>query len=118
MEKIGEIFRCTLVVSPLIGEENMAETPEGKVKKAIKEWLKVRGVWFFMPVPTGRGVIGIPDFICCWNGYFIAIEAKSKTGRPTPAQKGNLEDITRAGGVALVVHSAAELEEYFHAHEA
>ncbi len=95
----------------------MARTPEGKVKDDIKAWLIARGVWFFMPVPTGRGVIGIPDFICCWNGLFIAIEAKSARGRPTPAQLGNIEDITRAGGIALVVHSVAELQEYFDAHE-
>jgi len=92
-------------------------TPEAKVKKAIRAWLVARDVWFFMPVPTGRGVIGIPDFICCWNGTFIAIEAKSDTGRLTPAQKGTIEDIQRAGGIALVVRDAAQLEDYFHAHQ-
>jgi VRR-NUC domain len=95
----------------------MPMTPEAKVKKAVKAWLIERGVWFFMPVPTGRGVIGIPDFICCWNGVFIAIETKSESGRLTPAQKGNIEDIRRAGGIALVIRSAAELEEHFHAHQ-
>ncbi len=95
----------------------MARTPEGKVKDDIKAWLIAHGVWFFMPVPTGRGVIGIPDFICCWNGLFIAIEAKSAKGRPTPAQRGNLHDIAQAGGIALVIHSVAELQEYFDAHK-
>ena len=95
----------------------MARTPEGKVKDDIKAWLVAHGVWFFMPVPTGRGVIGIPDFICCWNGLFIAIEAKSKRGKATPAQQGILLDITRAGGIALVISDVAQLKEYFDAHE-
>ena len=94
------------------------KTPEGRVKDEIKAWLKAHDVWFFCPVPTGRGVIGIPDFICCWDGTFIAIEAKSASGRLTPAQTGTIEDIQRAGGIALVIRSAAELEEYFHAHQA
>jgi hypothetical protein len=100
-----------------IAERIVADTPEGKVKKDIKKWLVEHGIWFFMPVPTGRGVVGIPDFICCWNGFFIAIEAKSAKGRATPAQKGNLQDITRAGGIALVIRSVAELKEYFDAHQ-
>jgi len=95
----------------------VAKTPEGKVKDDIKAWLIAHGIWFFMPVPTGRGVIGIPDFICCWNGLFIAIEAKSAKGRASPAQKGVLQDITRAGGIALVIHSVAELQEYFDANQ-
>jgi hypothetical protein len=101
----------------------VADTPEAKVKKEIKKWLQAHGIWFYMPVPTGRGVIGVPDFLCCWRGAFVAIEAKkpktaaSAAGRPTPAQKGNIQDIARAGGIALVVHSVAELEEYFHAYE-
>ena len=95
----------------------MADTPEGKVKADIRKWLVARDIWFFMPVPMGRGVVGIPDFICCWNGHFIAIEAKGPKGRATPAQRGNIMDIRRAGGTALVARSAAELEEYFHAHE-
>ena len=95
----------------------MARTPEGAVKEDIKAWLVAHDIWFFMPVPTGRGVVGIPDFICCWNGQFLAIEAKGPKGRATPAQKGNIMDIRRAGGTALVARSAAELEEYFHANQ-
>lgn len=95
----------------------MAKTPEGKVKEDIVKWLVERDIWFFMPVSTGRGRVGIPDFICCWNGHFIAIEAKAPKGRATPAQMGNIMDIRRAGGTALVARSAAELEEYFHAHQ-
>lgn len=87
-------------------------TPEGKVKAAVKRWLKAKGVWYFMPVQTGMGVSGIPDLLCCWQGTFIAIETKApgKRGNVTELQKYQMEGIRRAGGVAVVVDDASQLE--------
>jgi hypothetical protein len=64
-----------------------------------------------MPVQTGYGVNGIPDFICCWKGLFIAIECKApgKKGATTPAQRLRLSEIREHGGRAMVVSSADEL---------
>lgn len=55
----------------------MAQTPEGRLKAAVKKELKRRGVWYFMPMQNGMGVVGIPDFICCAQGWFFAIETKA-----------------------------------------
>ena len=64
-----------------------------------------------MPVQTGYGVGGIPDFICCWKGLFIAIECKApgKENTVTPQQRRTLGEIHRHGGRAVVVSSAVQL---------
>jgi hypothetical protein len=86
-------------------------TPEGKVKKDVKELLHRMQIWFYMPVQTGYGVGGIPDFICCWKGIFIGIECKApgRENRTTSMQKRTLADIREHGGRAVVVSSATEL---------
>lgn len=75
-------------------------TPEGKVKKEIKAWLKERGAYFFMPVPTGYGKKTI-DFLVCLNGRFVGIEAKAPGNEPTALQDIHIEEIRKAGGVAV-----------------
>ena len=86
-------------------------TPEGKVKDAVKKVLKARGIWYYMPVQNGMGVVGIPDIIGCWNGWFIGIETKGpgKKATVTPNQKQRLDEIQRHGGLALVIDDVAEL---------
>jgi Holliday junction resolvase len=88
-------------------------TPEGVVKRDIKRWLKERGVWFYMPVSNGMGTMGIPDFICCAAGRFLAIEAKApgKLGTLTPLQKHQIAGIQAAGGVAVAVDDVRQLEQ-------
>lgn len=96
----------------------MATTPEGKVKAAVRKWLKGRGVWFFMPVSNGMGRMGIPDFICCWNGRFLAIECKApgKLGNLTPLQERTIMEIHQAGGPALVVDDVSALDRWEREH--
>ena len=86
-------------------------TPEGRVKQDVKKLLTELGIWFFMPVQTGYGVGGIPDFICCWRGLFIAIECKAPgmENKTTPMQRRTLAEIHNHGGRAMVVSSAQEL---------
>lgn len=94
----------------------MAMTPEGRVKAAVKALLKKRGIWFYMPIQNGMGRVGIPDFICCWNGRFLAIETKApgKLNNTTANQDLVLSEIREHKGVALVVDDAAKLEDLLH----
>ena len=78
-------------------------TPEGKVKKRVKEILKEVGAYYTMPVTGGYGNSGVPDFIICKGGLFYGIECKANGGKPTALQLKNLEDIRKAGGVAMVI---------------
>ena len=82
----------------------MAATPESKVKAKIKAILKEHGVYFAMPIGTGYGNSGVPDFLCCLNGEFLAIEAKAGKGTTTALQDKHLREIGKAGGRALVIN--------------
>jgi len=89
----------------------MASTPEGKVKAKIKAILKEHNVYYAMPMGTGFGNSGVPDFLCCVNGEFLAIEAKAGKGKPTALQEKNMRDIAAAGGRALVVSDDSTSQE-------
>lgn len=82
----------------------MAATPEAKVKAKIRAILKEHGVYYAMPIGTGLGNSGVPDFLCCVNGFFVGIEAKAGKGQPTALQWKNLKEINTAGGIALVIN--------------
>lgn len=79
-------------------------TPEGKVKAEIRAILDSLGVWYFCPTMKGWGRTGIPDFIVCHRGKFIAIEAKAAGKEPNTNQTKELADIEKHGGLPIVTH--------------
>ena len=56
-----------------------------------------------MPIGSGYGNAGVPDFICNVNGKFLAIEAKAGRGELTALQIKNLARINADGGVGLTI---------------
>jgi hypothetical protein len=83
----------------------MAATPESKVKDKIKKILAENNVYYVMPIGTGYGRSGVPDFICCVDGKFLAIEAKATANdKPTALQLRELDRIEAVGGGAVVLH--------------
>jgi pantoate kinase len=78
-------------------------TPEGKVKARVKQILKDLNVYYAMPMGTGYGNSGVPDFLLCWHGWFIGIECKAGDNKPTALQEWNLTEIRRCGGRGYVV---------------
>ena len=84
----------------------MANTPEAKVKKQIRKILDTTRCYYAMPIGTGFGNSGVPDFLVCHNGVFIGIEAKAGRGKTTALQENNLERIRAAGGRATVINEA------------
>lgn len=95
----------------------MAMTPEGRVKKAVKDYLSHLGAWYYMPVSNGMGRVGCPDIIACYQGQFIAIETKAPGKRKavTPNQQREIDGITHANGLALVVDDVEQLKEAMNA---
>lgn len=83
----------------------MATTPEAKVKAKIKKILEENGVYYAMPIGTGYGRSGVPDFLCCVDGKFLAIEAKATDkDKPTALQMREMKRIEDVGGGAVVIH--------------
>jgi hypothetical protein len=92
-------------------------TPEGQVKKLIKETLKKYGIvnaaqagtseakasvgWYTMPTP--RGVKGIPDIVGHYRGRFFSIEAKAPNKEPSGFQLLQNDTIKHTGGAAFIV---------------
>jgi hypothetical protein len=62
---------------------------------------------------TGFGNSGVPDFICCWNGRFLAIETKApgKRSNTTVMQDNQIMGIHQANGMAIVVDSIEQLDQ-------
>lgn len=108
----------------------MAQTPEGRVKDAIKKFLAVSGAWFCMPATGGYGKSGVPDFLVCnpvlvtaehvgtVMGQFIGIEAKAagRRGDVHPLQVIQLAEIEQRGGRSLVCDDVSQLANVFGPH--
>tara|TARA_R110000796_G_scaffold52467_2_gene123591 strand:+ start:461 stop:763 length:303 start_codon:yes stop_codon:yes gene_type:complete len=86
-------------------------TPEGKVKKKVKEYLQSIGAWYYMPVSNGMGRVGCPDILVCYRGLFMAFETKApgKIKNVTANQEREIVDIQRAYGLAHVVDDVSQV---------
>lgn len=54
---------------------------------------------------------GEPDLVCCYEGRFVALELKIEGNKPSALQLEKIQDIKRAGGIALPVWSINEIKE-------
>lgn len=77
---------------------------ESHVKDAVKAICKAHKAYYYMPVPTGYGRMGVPDFLICRRGRFIAVETKFDSRPTTAHQDRELQAIRTAGGEAYVVN--------------
>lgn len=79
----------------------MATTPEGWIKKIVKEMLDMypRAYWH-MPVQNGMGAPSL-DFICCIDGQYVAIETKAPGKRMTDRQELTAKEIEGGGGEVI-----------------
>jgi pantoate kinase len=90
-------------------------TPEANVKRQIRKILDTTKAYYAMPIGTGYGNSGVPDFLVCHKGTFIGIEAKAGKGKTTALQEKHLQDIRDAGGTTFVINETnlTELKEFF-----
>ena len=82
----------------------MANTPERRVKQQVVKQLRAMDAYLFFPATGGFGVSGVPDIIACYKGYFIGVECKAGKNKPTRLQQRNLDLISAAGGLSMVVN--------------
>jgi hypothetical protein len=76
-------------------------TPEGKVKSELDVYLDSlgRACFYFKPMNFGYGKNGIPDYIICYKGFFLAPETKrAKGGKSQPWQERRQMEINKAQG--------------------
>lgn len=86
-------------------------TPEGAIKKAMREWLEDNSIWY-TNVQGGAFVTpGAPDIIAVVDGRFLGIEAKTKTGRLREDQKICRDAIEASGGTYIVARSVEDVME-------
>lgn len=78
------------------------QTPEGKVKDAVKKLLKKHGAYWHMPVQTGYGAPAL-DFHVCHRGRYAAVETKAAGKKLTQRQVFISEEVTKAGGKVFKV---------------
>jgi len=81
----------------------VALKPETRFKNKIRPLLKrlPNSYWVKVAQVSTRGV---PDYLGCINGHFIALELKcSDKEKPDPLQQWHLNQIAMAGGFGIAV---------------
>lgn len=94
----------------------MAQTPEGKVKRDIRQWLEQQpDTFFFSPNAGAFGRSGIPDIVVCSKGMFVGIEVKApgKLRNVTDLQQDIGDEIVEAGGRWAAVDSLTMLKDFW-----
>lgn len=83
---------------------------EKNFENKIKQFLQDEGCWFIKywsgSSSSGKTFTkeGIPDILCCCNGYFVGIEVKAPNGKPSLLQLHNLKKIDQAGGYGILLY--------------
>lgn len=85
---------------------------QAPTKKVDEEWVKVRvkdifkfyKVYYFMPQAGSFGGSGVPDFVGCALGMFLAVETKAGKNKPTELQETHIANIKTAKGIAVVIN--------------
>ena len=78
--------------------------PEKQFENKVKKYLTSKGCWVLKTFSNGVQRAGVPDLLICCNGYFLGVEVKSETGKPTELQEWNIRKIQEAGGIAMVLY--------------
>lgn len=85
-------------------------TPEGQLKKDIKDYLKEVGAFWSMVTGGAYSKEGDPDIVVCYKGCYIAIEAKTYTGKMSPIQTVRRTQIIDAGGIHICARSVDDVK--------
>lgn len=104
--------------------------PEKAIENHILRWLSLNGIFawknqsvgIFDPVKkiyrksnNPYHIKGVSDIIgILSDGRFLAIEVKSKTGKPSPEQINFIKQINDSGGKAFIARSLEDVQEELH----
>ena len=94
-------------------------SPHSALRSAVTKRLRSLGAWTYCVAGGPFGRKGAPDVLACLSetpavgvgaGRMIAVECKTGTGQPTPAQLRELDSLRRAGAVVVIARSVADLD--------
>ena len=77
---------------------------EKSFENKIKKWLAANGCYYVKFFANGYTRRGVPDILASVNGWFIGIEVKAQSGRPSDLQFDNVREIRKSGGYAWIVY--------------
>lgn len=103
-------------LQPEAAKSDQKEVGTGGIQDEIEQWLKSQShrAWWSRSrtdkATTNR--IGTPDFIGVFAGKAFALEVKRPGKKPTTEQLGELAWFRKAGGIATVVYSKEEAENF------
>lgn len=84
---------------------------EKRVKERVKKACDEAGAWYCMPATGGFGRSGVPDFLICRDGKFLAVECKGTHGRLSMSQRVELGMIAECGGEVFCATPDTTVEE-------
>ena len=78
---------------------------EKQFENKIKKYLTDRGYWLIKYWGGAKYTkSGIPDILASINGYFVAIEVKGPTGKPSKLQLYEIRKIRESGGIGIILY--------------
>ena len=77
---------------------------EKNFENRLKKFLEDEGCWNVKFFDNAYTKSGIPDILCCCNGYFVAVEVKAPNGKPSELQKWNIKKINDGGGFGVILY--------------
>lgn len=77
---------------------------EKAFENKVKKFLKDNNCYYLKQFGCAYTRAGAPDLIACIGGYFVGIELKSETGKPSELQLLNIREIQAANGIAMVLY--------------
>lgn len=77
---------------------------EKNFEKKVKAFLHDQECWVLKTWSNGVQRKGVPDLLVCCNGYFLGVELKAAHGNPSDLQLWNIDQIRKAGGIAIVLY--------------
>lgn len=77
---------------------------EKQFENKIKKFLDEQGCYYIKHFANAFTKVGVPDLLCCVNGYFVAVEVKASNGKPSELQLHNIKKINASGGFGVVLY--------------
>lgn len=91
----------------------MATTPENRVKRQIKDWLKKEGIFHWSNAAGPYSIHGIPDIMAVRDGVLLGIEVKApgKLKNATPHQIKFIAQLEASGCLGRIVDDLSQVQE-------